>query len=611
MAETNAPAQRDRWLLPVLQRLLSPKDVAILETTGGDSLWKAVARRKLIDDTILVRDGSALLGIEAWDGHRPVARVREIVPEQWARRYGVLPVAFTESTVTIATPAPFDHECEQALAFATGRRVRTVLASPLSVARGLDELYAAASPWSAVGAAESRHTIGTAAGAEPPAEGAIVALVDSLIADGIAARASDIHLEREENAVAVRHRVDGVLRAVRTLEPETGLPLVSRIKIMAGLDIADRLRPQDGRLTVTVGAGQVDLRVSTLPAAHGEKVVLRILDARAGAGTLETLGLPAGALARLTRVLDAREGLVLVTGPTGSGKTTTLYAALRSILRRGLNVVTVEDPVEYRLPGIVQVQVSVRTGLTFAAALRSILRQDPDVILVGEIRDAETATIAVQAALTGHLVLSTLHTIDAAGAVARLDDLGVDRYKTAASLRGIVAQRLLRRLCVTCRSLDDEDLGPAMARYASQLPARWHERGCRACGGTGFRGRLAALEILECSAVVERTIAQGAPAAEVAHAAHASGMQRLWDAGIEQVAVGATSTSELLRVLELPLPPPTQALLRAADAELRNAPRVADRSHAAPRGLVREPSRPHDIDAVLASVDDLELTDPG
>jgi type II secretory ATPase GspE/PulE/Tfp pilus assembly ATPase PilB-like protein len=609
--DTHSPSVRDRWLVPVLQRLLAPEDLARLLATCGGGLWQAAVRRRLIDDDVVLREGAAHLGIETWDGARPTASMRDAVPEQWARRFAVLPVELTETMLTIATPTPYDLDCERTLAFATGRRVRALLASPLTIARGLDELYAAASAWSAPPSADPASMESAERAADAPVEGAIIALVDTLIADGIAARASDIHLEREENAVAVRHRIDGVLRNVCTLEPETGLPLVSRIKIMAGLDIADRLRPQDGRLTVSLGAGQVDLRVSTLPAAHGEKVVLRVLDARAGGVTLDSLGLSPNALALLTRLIDAREGMILVTGPTGSGKTTTLYAALRSILGRGLNVVTVEDPVEYRLPGIVQVQVSTRTGLTFAAALRSILRQDPDVILVGEIRDAETATIAIQAALTGHLVLSTLHTIDAAGAIARLDDLGVDRYKIAASLRGVVAQRLLRRLCASCRTVDDAELGPALGRYFGETSTRWRERGCRVCGGTGYRGRLAALEVLESTSAVEQAIAHGAAAVEIEHVAHEGGMQRLWDAGVEQVEAGFTSTAELLRVLELPLPPAAEALARAAHAGRRGESVVPGRARAAERSTVRERLRALDVEVVMASIDALELTDPG
>ena len=543
-------APRDRWLVPVLATLLTADTLAQLVASAGESLWTSAVRRRLLEDGQLLQAAARHFALATWDDSRSPSPVAcDLVEESWARRFRIVPIEASSSTLVIATATPFDLDCERTLAFATRRSIRPLLASPTAIARALDALYA------------------THRERSPAGEGEVVRLVDALIAEGIAARASDIHLEREAAGVAVRHRVDGVIRPVRTLDPAVGLPLVSRIKIMAGLDIADRLRPQDGRVSVRVGAGAVDLRGSTLPASHGEKVVLRILDARAGAASLDSLGVAGSQLERMRALLDAREGLVLVTGPTGSGKTTTLYGALRAVQRRGVNIVTVEDPIEYRLPGIVQVQVSPRTGLTFAAALRSILRQDPDVILVGEIRDAETAGIAIQAALTGHLVLSTLHTLDAAGAIARLDDLGVDRYKIAASLRGILAQRLLRRLCPECRAPDDAPLGPALARWIAPDAPRWRERGCPACGGTGFRGRLAVVEVLVGSPAIERATAEGAPPDRIAELARTEGTRRLWESGIEQVVAGATSLGEVGRVLDIPLPPPTEALVRRAREE--------------------------------------------
>ena len=302
----------------------------------------------------------------------------------------------------------------------------------------------------------------------------IIKLVDHIVAEGIQSRASDIHLEAQESAIVVNYRIDGVLRQAMVLPRPVGIPLVSRIKIMAELDIADRLRPQDGRARVTVNGARVDLRVSTLPASAGEKVVIRILDSRSHGPRRSTrLACPHASTERLQGLLNLREGIVLVTGPTGSGKTTTLYAGLRTIQTRGVNIVTVEDPVEYKLNGVVQVQVNEKAGLNFAAALRSILRQDPDVVLIGEIRDRETATIATQASLTGHLVLSTLHTIDAASAVARLVDIGIEPFKIAAALKGAVAQRLLRRLCLVCRA--------PMTDAAARTPASDSSRRPRAC----------------------------------------------------------------------------------------------------------------------------------
>jgi len=579
------PAPRDSWLAPVLRRLVPPEAIERLLAAPGDSLWITAVRRHLVSDAALLAEAAAVCGLGVWDGAPPDEGARTLVGDDWARRFGIVAVDASPTTLTIATATPFDLDCERALSFATGRAVRALLASPFAIMATLDALEMDSSADSESGMRDSTSV--TAAGGEA-VDGLIVRLVDSLIAEGIAARASDIHLEREPDGLVVRHRVDGLLRTVRTLDSDTGLPLVSRIKIMAGLDIADRLRPQDGRLSVTVGAGQVDLRVSTLPAAHGEKVVLRILDARAGAATFDSLGLSAPALARLREVLDIREGLVLVTGPTGSGKTTTLYAALRAIQLRGVNVVTVEDPIEYRLPGIVQVQVNARTGLTFASALRSILRQDPDVILVGEIRDAETASIAVQAALTGHLVLSTLHTIDAASAIARLDDLGVDRYKVAASLKGVVAQRLLRRLCESCREHDDAVLGPALGRWLPADVLRWREKGCAVCARTGFRGRIAVVESMASTPAIERAIASGAATDTIADAARDGGMTRLWESGIERVVAGTTSLAEVSRVLDIPLPPATEALVRRARESL-----PAPHSH-----------------RFAASLDDFELVEP-
>jgi general secretion pathway protein E len=579
------PAPRDSWLAPVLRRLVPADILDRLLAAPGESLWVTAVRRHLVSDAALLAEAAAVSGLDVWDGAPPDEGARSLVGDDWARRFGIVAVDASASALTIASATPFDLDCERALSFATGRAVRVLLASPFAISATLDALDMD-SPAEATSEARGENAAAPAGG--EPLDGAIVRLVDSLIAEGIGARASDIHLEREASGVVVRHRVDGLLRGVRTLDADTGVPLVSRIKIMAGLDIADRLRPQDGRLSVNVGAGQVDLRVSTLPAAHGEKVVLRILDARAGGARFESLGLAAPALARLRTLLDIREGLVLVTGPTGSGKTTTLYAALRAIQERGVNVVTVEDPIEYRLPGIVQVQVNARTGLTFASALRSILRQDPDVILVGEIRDAETASIAVQAALTGHLVLSTLHTIDAASAIARLDDLGVDRYKVAASLKGVVAQRLLRRLCESCREHDDVLLGPALGRWLLPDVVRWREKGCAACGRTGFRGRIAVVESMVTTPEIERAIASGSAADTIADSARAGGMTRLWEGGIERVTAGMTSLAEVARVLDMPLPPATEVFVRRAREALP-----------APIGH-----------RLAASLDDFELVEP-
>ncbi|MEA2712449.1 MAG: ral secretion pathway protein, partial [Gemmatimonadales bacterium] len=366
-------------------------------------------------------------------------------------------------------------------------------------------------------------------------------------------RASDIHIEPIEGGVIVRYRIDGVLRQAMKIPRSAGVPLISRVKIMSGLDIADRLRPQDGRARVSVNGEPVDLRVSTLPASHGEKVVIRILNQKATTLSLDSLGLAEDEQQMIKALLSHKEGIILVTGPTGSGKTTTLYSALRVVQGEGVNIVTVEDPVEYKLgQNIVQVQVNEKAGLTFAAALRSILRQDPDVVLVGEIRDKETAQIALQASLTGHLVLSTLHTNDAPNAVTRLVDMGMEAYKIAPALRGVVAQRLMRRLCPACRVLSTEPIGGNLTRFVPPGATLYQAVGCADCSMTGYRGRFSIVEVMTMTPELERRIGEGATAEKIAEAARAAGMRSLFGSGLRHVLSGESTLEELLRVTEVP-----------------------------------------------------------
>jgi len=351
----------------------------------------------------------------------------------------------------------------------------------------------------------------------------------------------------------VRYRIDGVLRQVMKIPRAAGIPLISRIKIMGGMDIADRLRPQDGRARVAVNGNPVDLRISTLPASLGEKVVIRILNTRATVLALDSLGFDREEQDTIENLLRSKEGIVLVTGPTGSGKTTTLYASLRVVQNEGVNIVTVEDPVEYRLgSNIVQVQVNEKAGLTFASALRSILRQDPDVVLVGEVRDQETAQIATQAALTGHLVLSTLHTNDAPNSVTRLLDMGMEAYKIASALRGIVAQRLLRQLCPVCKEVMDTPLPPYMLRHIPEKTTLYKAVGCKECANTGFRGRFAITEIMVMTPELEALIGSGATADRITIVARTQGMRSLFESGLRHLLRGNTSLDELLRVTDVP-----------------------------------------------------------
>src|SRR2546426_135554 len=457
------PTFPDEWLAHSLEGVLSAERLAELraKATPGRTLWETLVDEKIASDQQILSALSTRFRLKLADVATIDPKVREGVPEQLARRYRVLPLRITDSFLEVATANPFDLDAEKALAFATAREIRTQLAAPSRIAERLDEMYRPEKAIDKVlqgmeGSADlvlhpqnepEELVVSEAEASQRP----VVRLVDLIISEGILARSSDIHIEPEEGGGAVRYRIDGVLRQVMKIPRQAGLPLISRIKIMSSLDIADRLRPQDGRARVAVNGQPIDLRVSTLPAQLGEKVVIRILDSRATVKSLDSLGLNASEIEAIKSLLENHEGIILVTGPTGSGKTTTLYSCINLIKSEGVNIVTVEDPVEYRMAGIVQVQVQEKAGLTFAAALRSILRQDPNVVLVGEIRDRETAQIAVQASLTGHLVLSTLHTNDAANAVTRLVDIGVEAYKIAAALRGVVAQRLMRRLCPVLR----------------------------------------------------------------------------------------------------------------------------------------------------------------
>ena len=342
---------------------------------------------------------------------------------------------------------------------------------------------------------------------------------------------------------------------------------------MSGLDIADRLRPQDGRARVSVNGEAVDLRVSTLPASLGEKVVIRILSQRTTVLNLEALGMHRDEQDAVKRLLTHKEGIILVTGPTGSGKTTTLYSALRLVQNEGVNIVTVEDPVEYRLgENIVQVQVHDKAGLTFASALRSILRQDPDVVLVGEIRDQETAQIALQASLTGHLVLSTLHTNDAPNAVTRLVDMGMEPYKIASALRGVIAQRLMRRLCKACQQPMEEPVPERLARFIAPGAKLLRAVGCSECALTGYRGRFSIVEVLTMGAELERLIGQGATSDLIAEGARGNGMRSLFESGLRHVVAGDSTIEELLRVTDVPLEEETKRPARSAGRASAPAP---------------------------------------
>jgi len=375
----------------------------------------------------------------------------------------------------------------------------------------------------------------------------IVRLLNAVLTESLKENASDIHIEPYEKEALVRFRLDGVLRTVLTPSIQIAPLLISRIKVMSKLDIAEKRLPQDGRMSVLIGGRSIDLRVSTMPSSHGERVVMRLLDKDAGKLKAKELGMPEETKQELDGLISRPHGIILVTGPTGSGKTTTLYAALQQMDRQQRNIMTVEDPVEYDLPGVSQTQINLRAGMTFARGLRAILRQDPDVILIGEIRDGETAEIATQASLTGHLVLSTLHTNTAAGAITRLQDLGVDSFLLASTVRGIISQRLMRKLCASCRKEVPAD---DYQRELLKLPKGatiFQSQGCEACSNTGFAGRQALFELVTVNASLQTLIHENAGEIELEQSIRKD-VPSIREAGFELVKQGVTTVEEVLRV---------------------------------------------------------------
>ncbi len=510
-----------------------------------------------------------------------------LVPERLCRSHTLVPVRADDRSITVAMANPLDPHAQQDVASVTGRTVKPYYC----LSDRVDELIARlltpdAVIYDLLERVEQRERVEVLPEADESSEEGmevrdpVVKLVDAILAQAVRIGASDVHIEQDERVTNVRYRVDGVLRNSMVLPRYVGVgPTVSRVKIIANLDVADRRRPQDGRAKIRVGEREVGLRVSTLPTALGEKVVIRILDDRTALIPLQKLGLAAAVVERLERLTAQEQGILLVTGPTGSGKTSTLYAITNTLYTEETNIVTVEDPIEFRLRGINQVQVNEKQGLTFASVLRSVLRQDPDVILVGEIRDRDTADIACQAALTGHLVLSTLHTNDALTAVTRLVDMGVDRYKIAAGVIGVAAQRLTRRLCPECRrELPLDQIPGAIQRAMAKrnlAPRAFGPHGCDACNFTGYRGRVPLFELLEVTQDVREAIAGGAPLAELKRLSAITGaLHSLTDDALGHVTVGDLTIEDaqphmlLDEVTREPAPPPAVAAPAAAQRVL-------------------------------------------
>ena len=480
---------------------------------------------------------------------------------KFLRRVRAMPIAASDDRATLAMADPLDAFTRNAISAALGRHIAVAVAVPIELEAALERLYAELGEGG--DAAEMLDEM--IADAEPAEEDAerlkdlaseapVIRLVNQLIARAVETHASDVHLEPFPDRLRIRYRYDGVLHEVEPPPARLQAAVISRIKIMARLDIAERRLPQDGRIKLTVRGHEIDFRVSSVPSLHGEKVVLRILDRTAVEFDYAKLGLPDDVREGVERALDLPNGMVLVTGPTGSGKTTTIYTGLLKLNTVARNVVTVEDPIEYQLTGINQIQVKPQIGLNFASLLRSILRQDPDVIMIGEIRDLETVQIAVQAALTGHLVLSTIHTNSAAATMTRLRDMGLEDYLMTATLKAVLAQRLVRRLCPVCKTSDPapaaliERLGLERLAPFKQITL-FHPKGCPACRGTGYRGRRAIAELLVPNRTIDRLIFEGASDAAIERAAVEQGMRPIFDNGLLAVIEGDTTIEEVVRCI--------------------------------------------------------------
>jgi type IV pilus assembly protein PilB len=503
----------------------------------------------------------------------------ELVDRGLATRLRVVPLSLTERGLRVAMADPLDAAAVDDLRFRTGRRIEPCVATPNAVDAALVAAYSAHAVSDVLtklpGARDDEPARDVSpemvdslrrASEAPP----VIALVDLILAQAVQLRASDVHIEPSGTTVRVRARVDGVLREVMLLPPHSRGAVISRIKVMAGLDISVKRRPQDGRSAATIQGRELALRVSTLPTHGGEKVVLRLLDSSNAGQRIDQLGMSVELDTALARLLGRSHGVLLVTGPTGSGKTTTLYAALAGLDRDRRNLVTLEDPVEYRLPGLTQVQVQRKAGLGFPAALRAVLRQDPDVIMVGELRDRETVEIALAAALTGHLVLSTLHTNDAVSAPARLREMGAPAYLVAGGLIGVLAQRLARKLCVHCRAQHTARAEDLMAYGLPPRDARvFAPVGCIRCDGTGYRGRVGIYELLVISPRMRERIVRRAPADALMELARTEGFTSLGQDAWLKVQAGLTSIAEvapLLMLAEL-----EAAICRACSAPVRGS----------------------------------------
>jgi general secretion pathway protein E len=539
-----------------------------IQQTKGGRLGEALLKIRAIEEDLLLQ-ALAIQFEMPWLPHLDVTQVDhqwiKKVPIHFARRYRVLPLKVDEGAIVVATTDPLETAALDDLRLLLGMPVKSVLTSAMSLMSCLNRAYdEVASPTGAeqvmedIAASENLDKIAHELD-EPQDlldatdEAPIIRLVNSVLFQAVRQRASDIHFESFERGLVVRYRIDGVLYPILTPPKHLQSSIIARLKIMAGLNIAEKRLPQDGRFAIRTAGKDVDLRVSVLPTSHGERVVLRLLEKENRLLNLSEMGFSPDRLHTIQQLIRLTHGILLVTGPTGSGKTTTLYAALSEINAPDKNIITVEDPVEYQILGIGQMQVNPKINLTFAAGLRSILRQDPDVIMIGEIRDRETAEIAIHASLTGHLVFSTLHTNDAASAATRLIDMGIEPFLVASSVVAVLAQRLIRRVCPDCKQSyqpDDEELIRLGVVPGKSKPTFYRGTGCPACTQTGYRGRTGIHELLVLDDEIRRLIGNKADAAAIRQSAVSRGMVLLKEEAAEKIFAGITTTEEVMRMTQ-------------------------------------------------------------
>ncbi|HEY6677595.1 MAG TPA: ATPase, T2SS/T4P/T4SS family [Actinomycetota bacterium] len=523
------------------------------------SLGRVLIDLGMIKEADLVRALAEQVGLEFVDLNEfPIdATATVLLPEALSRRYRAIPIGERDGRLLVAMSDPANVYALDDIRTITGRDVQPVVATANDVEEAIQKFSGMDSQVEAMASIAAEAADETTADLEEALEDApIVKLVNAIMTQAVGDRASDVHLEPAEFNVRIRFRVDGVLH-----EPMPPAPkniqggLISRLKVMADLNIAERRVPQDGRISMKVGGRALDLRVATLPTVYGEKVVIRVLDKSNALLKLEDLGFLENAYDRFSESFRKPYGAILVTGPTGSGKSTTMYSTLNILNEESKNIITVEDPVEYRLAGVNQMQVNPKAGLTFASALRSILRADPDIVLIGEIRDKETATIAIEAALTGHLVLSSLHTNDAPSAISRLVEMDVETFLVASAIDAVVAQRLARKLCERCRvAYQPEQAELEAAGFPEwlwpEIPQLFKAQGCPACANTGYRGRIGLYEVMQMSEEIERLTVERASADAIRTVAVQQGMMTLRDDGLEKARMGITSLDEVARVVK-------------------------------------------------------------